>query len=447
MDLKEISKDEVSFSQLITDVFGFETKIVDSRLETTIQIPIGFDENEEMKYEDKKLYIEITELRKKLKQCKKLTVIGETAIKYDNNYEFLVNFGANVKTLFIGSRVKSGDFDKIDNTNNISYQISDPTDVFLIIFLNQLTHTEKGFLRKSISIERIIRRQDDKDESFFNFLRKIFKPFLTVKISADKRFPDEKFEALGNAYLFQIGYNLNIPIIQIKFIEEFISPSRIQKMRRGKSKNIDPPRRTYIPELITHYQMAISTDSPALQYLSYYHIMEYFFETLSKGKKIETIRNEITKPGFSFSRYKDMENLIKIIQKDTQRRSEEVTHTERNALKLTIKTYVTDFSNIQNEIQQYNQDLQNYYKMSNGPFSTLDKVDISDPNIDILIDHLSKRIYNTRNAIVHSKESSDKKMYVPFRDDKDLIKEIPIIRFLAEEIIIASSPDVISLEE
>jgi len=450
MHLNEISNDEQSFSHLIKDLFGFETKIVDSRIETTIQIPAGFDdETDEMTYEDKKLYIAIPDLQKKLDQYKKIDVIGETAIRYEKRYEFLVTINTDFRphSLPFGTKAKDGIFDKTDYTNNISYQLSDPTDLFLIFFLVKLTQTEKNVLRKYISFSRIAQSHSEKDESFFNFIRKIFKPIYTVKISVDQMIPNEKFESLGNAYLFQIGYNLNIPIIQMKFIEEFVRPSRMRKMRRGSHRDIDPPRRTYIPELVAHYQMAITTNSPSFQYLSFYHILEYFFDILSKEKKIKTIRNEITKPGFSFSRPKDMEKLINIIQQDTIRRSEEVTAIEKIALKITIKTYVTDFSKILSEIQQYDPDLVTYYQTANGPFSTSDKVDISNPDIDILIEQLSKRIYSTRNAIVHSKESSEKKMYVPFRDDKSLIKEIPLIRFLAEEIIIASSPDVIASEE
>jgi hypothetical protein len=394
----------------------------------------------------KKLYIEIDNLKKNLIQYNKIVEVGETGIRYKNNFEFLVNY-ADVHRFLLRPNLDRGLYDKIDNTNNVSYKISKPTDVFLIFFLYKLAQTEKDLLRKSFTLDRIIRRQDDSDESFLNFVSKMFKPFYTVKISTDYDISDNNFEDLGNAYLFQIGYNLNIPIIQIKFIEEFISPSRIQKLRRGSPRDIDPPRRMYIPELVTHYQMAISTDSPALQYLSFYHILEYFFETLSNQKKIEIIRNEITKPDFSFSRQKDMEKLIKIIQKDTRQKSDDVTHTEKNALKLTIRTYVTDFNKILSEIQLYNQDLLTYYQTTNSPFSTSDKVDISDQNIDRLIDQLSKRIYNTRNAIVHSKESSEKKMYIPFRDDKDLIKEIPLIRFLAEEIVISSSPHIITFEK
>jgi hypothetical protein len=138
-----------------------------------------------------------------------------------------------------------------------------------------------------------------------------------------------------------------------------------------------------------------------------------------------------------------MEKLIKIIQQDTQRRSDEMTHNELNALKLTITTFINDFSKIESEIQLYNQELLRYYLTTDGPFSKSDKVDLTDQNLDNLISKLSSRIYNTRNAIVHSKESSEKKRYIPFRDDKNLIKEIPLIRFLAEEIIIASSPEVI----
>lgn len=71
-------------------------------------------------------------------------------------------------------------------------------------------------------------------------------------------------------------------------------------------------------------------------------------------------------------------------------------------------------------------------------FSGGDEVDLENPNESIIGEKLSSRIYKTRNAIVHSKES-ERVRYTPFRDDRILVKEIPLLRFIAEQIIIESS--------
>lgn len=47
---------------------------------------------------------------------------------------------------------------------------------------------------------------------------------------------------------------------------------------------------------------------------------------------------------------------------------------------------------------------------------------------------LGQRIYKTRNSIVHNKKN-EPAMYEPFKHDPELQKEIPLMRFIAEEII------------
>ena len=56
--------------------------------------------------------------------------------------------------------------------------------------------------------------------------------------------------------------------------------------------------------------------------------------------------------------------------------------------------------------------------------------------------NLSERIYSTRNSIVHSKQG-DKPKFIPFKDKIDLFKEIPLIRFIAEEIVFATSKSIL----
>ena len=54
---------------------------------------------------------------------------------------------------------------------------------------------------------------------------------------------------------------------------------------------------------------------------------------------------------------------------------------------------------------------------------------------------LARRIYKTRNSIVHSKEGARRK-YVPFEHDRVLVKEVPLVRFVAELIITTSSSQI-----
>ena len=51
---------------------------------------------------------------------------------------------------------------------------------------------------------------------------------------------------------------------------------------------------------------------------------------------------------------------------------------------------------------------------------------------------IRNRIYAVRNSIVHSKEG-EKLRYEPFKHDKELSREIPLIRAVAEEIIVSSA--------
>ena len=53
----------------------------------------------------------------------------------------------------------------------------------------------------------------------------------------------------------------------------------------------------------------------------------------------------------------------------------------------------------------------------------------------MIIKRLSQRIYSVRNAIVHSKDC-DKLRYQPFNNDDELRKEIPLIKSIAEIVII-----------
>jgi len=97
-----------------------------------------------------------------------------------------------------------------------------------------------------------------------------------------------------------------------------------------------------------------------------------------------------------------------------------------------------ELDSVGNKLFEYDPTLLEYYKSNMVPFSNGDQVNFNESDVDNIYRKLALRIYKTRNSIVHSKEIN-KPTFRPFKDDKDLLKEIPLIRFVAEEIIINSA--------
>ncbi|WP_339138424.1 MAG: hypothetical protein WGN25_09105 [Candidatus Electrothrix sp. GW3-4] len=220
-------------------------------------------------------------------------------------------------------------------------------------------------------------------------------------------------------------------------LEEVIRTGRINRVRRVSMEDLDPPRRHYVPDLIYHYQLAVGADNPFLEFISYYHVAEHFFEMVFNEDLVLRIKDKITQPDFSYKRKKDIGKLIKDISKSLQIRNETITFSELEALRLTISGYV-DITDLKNKLDEYDETLLDYYKNTKVSFSDGNTVDLVSSDEELIFKNLAGRIYKTRNSIVHSKES-EKSKYTPFKDDKMLVKEIPLLRFIAEQIIIESS--------
>lgn len=208
-------------------------------------------------------------------------------------------------------------------------------------------------------------------------------------------------------------------------------------MRRSRADEIDPPRRIYNEDLVQHYLLAVSTDNPVIEYLSYYHILEHFYEAVFNDDLLETIKSKITDPGFSYKRKKDIGQLINTIKRSLQIRSETITFSESEALRLCLSKYV-QLPELISKLSEYDESLLDYYKTTKVEFSGGNEVDIEGNDEESVFKLLTKRIYVTRNALVHSKDG-DKSKYTPFKDDRILVKEVPLMRFVAEMVVLRES--------
>jgi hypothetical protein len=369
----------------------------------------------------------------------------DATMYYDKYYESPVNF---IPYYPFRSSGQFNELKKGDIYNGITYEISTPSPEYLIYIIN-IFKDNPNFYRgnfrrmRRYALERFCNSEHDGDLfSLIGYAIRIQPRIQTLKMDSETTLDLERFSKFANSFIFNISYNLGISVIELKSPEELLGINRISRIRRATIEEMDPPKRIYISDLVHRYQIAISTDNMQLQYLSLYQIIEHFFREIYDQHIVEEIRDRITKPGFSYNRDGDLEAIIKVIESHIKPRNAENIN-EKEALILTLKRYVK-INDLTLEIQNHDASLVDYY---NQPVAFLNKypINLNSKSENDIFEKIASRIYGIRNSIVHSKRG-EKPSCIPIKHDRYLVKEIPILRFIAEEIIINSSTGLIEIK-
>lgn len=150
------------------------------------------------------------------------------------------------------------------------------------------------------------------------------------------------------------------------------------------------------------------------------------------------IASFITRPSFSPYRYEDIHNFYNVIKKKMRDQRDDGVWNERNGLLLCLKRYIPDLSTLKASIVRIDSSAIDYYRTTSVPFTDDGKLIDFEDESERVYSSIRDRIYATRNAVVHSKYG-ERLRYEPFKHDKHLGKEIPLMRAVAEEIIISSA--------
>lgn len=388
--------------------------------------------------QDKLLLIEKNKLDAVIEQLSTLEALNETVLGNNNSYEILVREEGYYSRII--SRLRNGDIllEVEDSENGIFYSLGRPSNAFsLYLIMQAASFGEVKALSRLIMNRHMLTSILEEQVCGFDVLKRSLPSRLTLKVtSTSKRSPIE-FDKFSSAFLFNISYNTDSALVQQRDFDELLRAGRITRTRRSNIDDIDPPRRIYIPDLIHHYQLAVGTENPMLEYISYYHVAEYFFESIFMEALVEKVKSKITHPDFSYKRKKDISSLIKDIGKSIKIRDEGITFNEQEGLRLTLRKHI-NLIDLVIKINEYDSSLLQHYRTSEVTFSGAQVVNLEGDDNELVFKHLAARIYKNRNSIVHSKES-EKSKYTPFRDDKMLVKEVPLIRFISEQIIFSTS--------
>ena len=92
-----------------------------------------------------------------------------------------------------------------------------------------------------------------------------------------------------------------------------------------------------------------------------------------------------------------------------------------------------------NWIVEHDSEVDNYYTTEHQVFAESVRIDISNDQIFSTIAH---RIYHIRNALVHHKEGEVSR-FIPFSGQEQILyREIPLLLFIAEQLIIKTGKDI-----
>ncbi|MFF1794606.1 hypothetical protein ACFVXQ_10335 [Kitasatospora sp. NPDC058263] len=364
--------------------------------------------------------------------------ISESSITWPGRAEFMIMPLGRMglfERFFDAKRIES------QGENAISYSIGRPSKEFMTHLLcsvarfPELRRERRWAMLRRRAVEyrgkRIGRQLSDRfdGDSMLDFVAEIsLSQTLTIESTKDRT----DFEALANSFLFHAAYNLDMAA-RIG-ADPIYSTRPAQRGKRLQGDALEAPRQAYGTDLVHHYLMGVAADIPLLEFLAYYHIAEHFFGKVFNDDLVEMFRKGITDPSFSARRNKDIQQIIKLIT-SAQRQARDEGVDELKALQLVLSKFVS-IDRLISDLNSHDASLVAHYRTCDAAFAGGPRVDLAAVDDEVVKKSLARRIYKVRNALVHAKEG-DLPRYTPFAHDAELIMEIPLMRFIAEQVIIA----------
>jgi hypothetical protein len=268
---------------------------------------------------------------------------------------------------------------------------------------------------------------------------KVTERFSTLKIYNVNESNAENCFKLTNGIIDSCIFSISsLKQTAITILEFF--PQRRRRVREASeifkiqaSNHFNFPRVNINPHLLKFYQLASSTEFESHKFLSYYHILEYFFLSVSDQNLYEKMSRRINDPKFK-TIAQDLDKLIFDISSHKTENDE--TEMLKNVLsKFVIEDELIDF------IKEYEEKIgENIFTKKKVLFG----VEISGTNLQSghVFGPIAKHIKTIRNAIVHSSDRHERNSrFIPYSKlSMDALKiEIPVLKFIAEKIIIASA--------
>jgi hypothetical protein len=236
------------------------------------------------------------------------------------------------------------------------------------------------------------------------------------------------------ACLFSMAYTRNRPL---RLVQRWPTERRALHNRpfsiieRRPGFEFPLPVVEYNEEVIRFYQLGMTTEVPELQFLGFYQVLEYFFIAVATEHLYAKLVRRLAEPTFRPTPLQ----LDKLIQ-DVVSHSQETDEVEM--LKLVLQKYVGE-AEITDFISKYEMHLEDkWYTKKRDRFGVDTEIKLQPGHV---FGNTAKIIKVVRNALVHSSDRFERVgRHVPFTTSSEMVvKEIPLVKFLAERIILATA--------
>lgn len=329
-----------------------------------------------------------------------------------------------------------------DITNGIKYELGYPSIeycVYLILMLKQYINNNTVRLSVPIRLRRSIdyTRNLEMDETitFAKLLPKMIGE-MSLKISTQESKPISVFKNYKSAFGFEFMYLSNLALVEFTDINDIF---RINSSMRGRvdiSQIDTPPLRLYNADVVDYYKLTLASNDPYIKYISCYHIMEYFFDEVFKKKMVKDIKSRITHPDFSYKNDERVYDIALFIKNRLKMNDEAGQGNELESLKYVLNEYI-DIDELKARIDSIDSNISQYYANNKVVFCNAPIIAWND--MQGVYTQLAKRIYFTRNSLVHSKSGKNQERYKPYKNEPQLQSEVPLVKAISELIIINSS--------
>lgn len=379
--------------------------------------------------------------------------------KIKDNYEELVNtvISMNISKLVPSGQIGANFKDKKYSIKTASLEVLikallnanveeiDPMFTpFIPSYFNNIQNAE-GIKVLDISQIDLDPSQINSDEAIYFLLSSIINRNLTVLCLSSAN-PNSMEDIEVQQRLSSMLFNLNFERYKIRLsenYEDFLGLRNISSNTHKELSKISLPRKVYNEALLHLYSAANWSDNPFTQYISYYQIIERKFSQIHKDNLVKLLQGEISRPDFEINNKNEIYKIEEsIIAQSNDSRKEE------NQLKDVIKNYFPNKDNFVVFNKKLSKEQLEYYLKRIPEF--LDKnmknklvINFDSENLNKIYNPLVKRIYTIRTALVHNKEGRANN-YDPTADYSSLVKEVPLIRIVAENIILNSSDEYLS---
>lgn len=299
--------------------------------------------------------------------------------------------------------------------DNLRFEVGNPTENYSLFlgFSRGLDPYHQQVLKINLGKLALI-KSDISFQEFIDIINKILK-LKTLVIRSTSILDNNEFLRLAKSYLFYVAYTRNSSISLRTNLEVYSRLVPLSYYYYGKyiiNQDLNE-------ELVDYYKRGVASEDPFIQFISFYHIMEYFYEIVFEEFKTRKVdKNE----GFK-GKGNELKNIVK--NKNLN---------EKKKLFLVLLKFI-ELDELKEQLDVLGKDF--YTHLTNDFVKFANAKPVNEENFH---ETLADRIYTIRNALVHRKENHKEK-YLPYKTEhkEELKMEIPIIKAITTQIILENS--------